>query len=77
MNSQYFSHWLGKQPRPGLLPNQIGAVVNVMPNLDTGDLIEILFRGEDSQAINALKLLRERFEDEMNFLDQLNWSQER
>jgi hypothetical protein len=71
-DSAHFAYWLRQQPSPGILPNQIKAVINIMDRLPTCDLISVLYLGDDEQALHALKLLKARFEDEMNALDEMN-----
>ena len=76
-DSAYFAYWLRQQPSPDILPNQIKAVANIMDRLSNSDLISVLYLGDDEQALQALKLLKERFEEEMNLLDQMNQHQGR
>ena len=75
--SDYFAHWLGRQGSPAILPNQVNVVVNILDRLNTGDLISVAFHGEDEGALMALKMLRQRFEDEMYELDRLSQDQGR
>lgn len=70
-----FAHWLGRQGEPAILPNQVNVVVNIVDRMDNGDLISVLYQGNDASALAALKVLRHRFEDEMYWLDQMNQSQ--
>jgi hypothetical protein len=74
MEAQLFSHWLSKQkPLIGILPSHISSIrVEILPTLDNGDLIVVLTHGDDQKALSALKLLRLRFEDEMNFLEEMS-----
>jgi hypothetical protein len=74
-DSAYFAYWLRQQPSPDILPNQIKAVVNIMDRLSNSDLISVLYLGDDEQALHALKLLKARFEDEMNALNEMNQHQ--
>lgn len=74
-DSAYFAYWLRQQPSPDILPTQVKSVINIMDRLSNSDLISVLYLGEDEQALQALKILKARFEDEMNALDQMNQHQ--
>lgn len=76
-DSAYFAYWLRQQPSPNILPAQVKAVTNIMDRLPNCDLISVLYLGDDEQALQALKILKARFEDEMNALEQMNQHQER
>jgi hypothetical protein len=75
--SNYFAHWIGMQESASILPSQVNAVVNILERLNTGDLISVAFNGEDEGALKALKMLRQRFEDEMYELDRMSQDQGR
>lgn len=73
--SSFFAHWLGRQGDATILPNQVNVVGNIFDRMDNGDLISVLFQGNDDCALKALKVLRHRFEDEMYWLDQMSAAQ--
>jgi hypothetical protein len=70
MESYLFAHWLGKQCKSGLLSSK--AVENVMDRLQPEDLIFMLYSGNEKQSAKALSLLKNSFEDEMNFLNEVS-----
>lgn len=75
--SKNFAYWLSVQGSPGILPNQVKATVNIIRNLPEADLISVMYYGSDELACSAIKELKLRFEDEMNFLDEVAQDQQR
>ena len=71
MEADMFSFWLSKQ-RAHILSNQTTAAAAHMDRLDSGDLLSVMYHGDDIQAVTALRLLRVRFEDEMNAHEELS-----
>jgi hypothetical protein len=70
MNSYHFAFWLAKQPKPGILPNQSKALTLIMDRATSADLISVLYNGDDSLAVKALRELQVRFLEEMNALEE-------
>jgi len=77
MISADFAYWLSIHGKPGILPNQVMSVANVMNRASEADLISVMFHGNDELAIKALTELKHRFEDELNSLEELNQYQTR
>jgi len=66
--SYLFAHWLGKQGKANLLTCK--SVNNVMDRLRPEDLIFLLYSGDEQQSAKALVLLKNSFDDEMNFMNE-------
>lgn len=66
--SYLFAHWLGKQGKANLLSCK--SVTDVMDRLRPEDLIFLLYSGDANQSAKALVLLKNAFEDEMNFMNE-------
>lgn len=69
--SKFFAIWLARQDPPGILPTQSAAVFDVIERLPTADLISVLYYGSDSESLAALNMLRDRYEEEQYWLDEL------
>lgn len=70
-DSKFFVEWLSRQKPAGILPTQTATVVNIMDRLDTGDLISVMYFGSDSEALRALNLLKDKFEEEQYWMAQM------
>jgi len=68
--------WLNVQPKGYILPSQVGAAVNILDRLRTPDLIVVLNHGTDGLAMKAFLLLRDRYEEEQRWLDEMNATRE-
>lgn len=74
--SRFFATWLHRQSQPGMLPTQWRSSVNILDRLSTADLISVMYNGDDAAALSALKILRNRFDDEMMHLEEQNYQGE-
>jgi hypothetical protein len=72
MIERYFTHWLSRQPKADILPSQITASQHLMERLGNGDLILTMYHDNGQQGIKAYKILKERFDEEMSALDDMN-----
>ena len=70
--SAYFATWLHRQKPASILPSQVCATVNIVDRLDNGDLICILYNGKGDLALKALDILKRRYEDELQALNEMN-----
>lgn len=71
--SMFFADYLSSLSAPTL---SIKEAFNPNLNIDSlndGDLLMVMYYGDDHQAIHALKLLRQLFDDELQALEQLNY----
>lgn len=62
MRTKEFAEWLAAQSPAGILPTQVGAVVNVLDRVSIGDLVMVMLEGEDDLSLKAWKELRTRFQ---------------
>ena len=76
MISSFFASWLSKQKEPSILSNQVNAVGAVLDRMENADLISVMFNGDEWISLKALKILKARFEDELNFLNQYPQAEE-
>lgn len=72
MLSDDFAYWLSVQGKPGILPNQIKTVKDILKNVPEADLISVMYYSNDDLAFKALKELKSRFEDELNALEEMH-----
>ena len=71
MLSDDFAYWLGIHGKPDILPNQSISIDNIMDRVSEADLISVLYYGKDDLSLKALKELKNRFESELNALDEM------
>ena len=71
MLSDDFAYWLGIHGKPDILPNQSISIENIMDRVSEADLISVLYYGKDDLSLKALKELKNRFESELNALDEM------
>ena len=71
MISDDFAYWLGIHGKPDILPNQSISIDNIMDRVSEADLISVLYYGKDDLSLKALKELKNRFESELNALDEM------
>jgi len=71
MISDDFAYWLGIHGKPDILPNQSISIENIMDRVSEADLISVLYYGKDDLSLKALKELKNRFESELNALDEM------
>ena len=72
MLSDDFAYWLSVQGKPGILPNQVKSVKDILNNTPEADLISVMYYGADDLACKALKELKRRFENELNALEEMH-----
>ena len=70
-DSKFFAEWLARQDESGILPTQIQSVAGIMDRLPNSDLICVMYFGADSQALRALNLLKDRFQEERSWLAEM------
>lgn len=63
--SRFFTTWLNRQPPATMLPNQWRSVAKILDRLSTGDLISVMYNAEDQTALQALRILRSRYVEEL------------
>jgi len=68
--ADFFANWLWVQQSGALLPNQIGAVSKILNRLRTGDLIRVMYYGDEDLAMKALEILKDRFLDDLEEFEQ-------
>jgi hypothetical protein len=68
--ADYFANWMWVQQGGGILPNQVNAVHKILNRLRNGDLIRVLYYAEPDVALKALKILKERFVDDLEAFEQ-------
>jgi hypothetical protein len=71
MISADFAYWLSIHGEPSILPNQSKSVEHVMERLSESDLISVLYNGSDELALKALKILKFKFNDELEGLEEM------
>ena len=71
MISADFAYWLSIHGEPGILPNQSNSVELMLDRLSEADLISVMYNGNDELALKALKILKFRFDDELNGLEEM------
>ena len=71
MLSDDFAYWLGIHGKPDILPNQSISIENIMDRVSEADLISVLYYGKDDLSLKALKELKNRFENELNGLEEM------
>jgi len=71
MISDDFAYWLSIHGKPAILPSQSKAVENILSRTSEADLISVLYYGKDDLSLKALKELKNRFESELNALDEM------
>jgi len=71
MISADFAYWLSIHGEPSILPNQAKSVEHVMERLSEADLISVLYNGSDELALKALKILKFKFNDELEGLEEM------
>jgi len=72
IESDNFAYWLSIHTKPGILPSEVKALKEIMYRATDADLISIMYHGKDELALQALKELRTRFQDEMHSLEEAN-----
>jgi hypothetical protein len=72
IESDNFAYWLSVHTKPGILPSEVKTLKEIMYRATDADLISIMYHGKDELALQALKELRDRFQDEMNSLEEAN-----
>ena len=75
MDDKFFCDWLSRQPEATILSNQVDVVVNILDRLDSGDLIRVMFYGKGLLALEALEILKKRYEEELYWLNESNRTQ--
>jgi hypothetical protein len=70
--SNYFAHWLCQDDSmlTGRDVEKLPAAI--LTQLVNEDLVAVMYFGDEVQAIMALRILKRRFEEEMNNLEQMN-----
>jgi hypothetical protein len=71
MISTDFAYWLSIHGEPSILPNQSKSVEHVLERLSEADLISVLYNGSDELALKALKILKFKFNDELEGLEEM------
>ena len=72
IESDNFTYWLSVHTKPGILPSEIKKLKKIMYQTTDADLISIMYYGNDSLALEALKELKLRFQDELHNLEEAN-----
>ena len=62
MRTKEFAEWLAAQSPAGILPTQVGAVVNILDRVSIGDLVMVMLEGGDELTLKAWTELRRRFQ---------------
>lgn len=62
MRTKEFADWLAAHPPAGILPTQVGAVVNILDRVSIGDLVMVMLDGGDDLTLKAWTELRRRFQ---------------
>ena len=63
--AELFTAWVFMQNPGGIMPTQIGSTGKILSRIKSGDLVRVLYFGDDAIAMNALKILKERFLEEL------------
>lgn len=71
-----FVQWLNVQPQGDIRPSQVATAVSFLDLLRTPDLIVVLNHGTDGLAMKAFLLLRDRYEEEQRWIDEMNATRE-
>lgn len=72
MISSDFAYWLSVQGKPITHKGNLDAISHVLDKASEGDLISVLYHGTNPLALQALKELKLRFEDELNAMQDFN-----
>ena len=75
--SKEFADWLGRHSPAMILPHQYKAAASIPDRMGIGDLISVLFHGDDKSCLTALEQLKLRFADETYALEQMASHQSR
>lgn len=75
MDDKFFCDWLSRQPEATILSNQVDVVVNILDRLDSSDLIRVMFYGKGLLALEALEILKKRYEEEQYWVNESNRTQ--
>ena len=72
-----FSWWMSQDEDSTLTRNDIDCLskVDINSKLSAPDLVEILYHGKGTASMLALSALKEKFEWEMNSLEEMNYPQ--
>ena len=68
--SAYFAAWLKMQKDTEITSDLVNMIDVDSKGLSMGDLICVLYYGNDSQALKALKRLREAYVEELFYLSE-------
>ena len=70
--SKHFASWLGRQAPAMILPNQFKAAMTIADRMNNGDLISVMFHGDQPSCLTALSKLKLRFEEEQYWINESN-----
>jgi len=68
--ADFFVNWMWIQNDGGILPNQIANTKNILNRLKSGDLVRVMYYAKPEMALEALKILKERFVDDLEAFEQ-------
>ncbi len=72
MISSDFAYWLSVQGKPITPKSNLDSISHVLDKASEGDLISVLYHGANNLALQALKELKLRFEDELSAMQDFN-----
>ena len=72
-----FAYWLGQDRRSKLTPNEIDCLsIQEIAKLDVADLTAVMYYGKGTACLTAIGMLRQKFEDELHYLESITYPQE-